>query len=157
MGLKIRQVINVLIDAPDKDKPFIVECRKDELDKCKYEYGQLEISKLTNCGNSSVADAYVRPEDKWWKDKGECRMTYEEKSGIVIEQLRADRDRLLDVFEKIRAEIKEKIEQEEFARSVFRHEEKDTFKAEQCTGSIMAYNNVIKLIDKYKAESEDKE
>ena len=69
MGLKIRQVINVLIDAPDKDKPFIVECRKDELDKCKYEYGQLEISKLTNCSNSSVADAYVRPEDKWWKDK----------------------------------------------------------------------------------------
>ena len=61
------------------------------------------------------------------------------------------------ILEKIRAEIKEKIEQEEFARSVFRHEEKDTAKAEQCTGSIMAYNNMIKLIDKYKAESEDKD
>ena len=61
------------------------------------------------------------------------------------------------VLEKVRAEIKEKIEQEEFARSVFRHEEKDTVKAEQCTGSIMAYNNVIKIIDKYKAESEDAE
>ena len=59
------------------------------------------------------------------------------------------------VLDKIRAEIMGKIEQEEFARSVFRHEEKDTFKAEQCTGSIMAYNNVIKLIDKYKAESEE--
>lgn len=56
------------------------------------------------------------------------------------------------VLDKLRAEIKEKIEQEEFARSVFRHEEKDTAKAEQCTGSIMAYNNVIKLIDKYKAD-----
>lgn len=55
-----------------------------------------------------------------------------------------------DVLEKIRAEIKAKIEEEEFARSVFRHEEKDTYKAEQCTGSIMAYNNVIKLIDKYR-------
>ena len=58
------------------------------------------------------------------------------------------------MLDKIRAEIKEKIEQEEFARSVFRHEEKDTVKAEQCTGSIMAYNNAIKIIDKYKAESE---
>ena len=67
--MKIREIINVLIDAPDKDKPFIVECRKDELDKCKYEWGQLEISKVTNCGHSSVADAFVRPEDKWWKGK----------------------------------------------------------------------------------------
>ena len=62
----------------------------------------------------------------------------------------------LDVLDKIRAEIKGKIEQEEFARSVFRHEEKDTAKAEQCTGSIMAYNNVIKLIDKYKADRSEK-
>jgi len=60
------------------------------------------------------------------------------------------------ILDKIRAEIEQKIEQEEFARSVFRHEEKDTVKAEQCTGSIMAYNNVIKLIDKYTAESEVK-
>lgn len=59
------------------------------------------------------------------------------------------------VLDKIRAEINGKIEQEEFARSVFRHEEKDTAKAEQCTGSIMAYNNVIKFIDKYKTESEE--
>lgn len=58
------------------------------------------------------------------------------------------------MIDKIRAEIKAKIEEEEFARSVFRHEEKDTVKAEQCTGSIMAYNNVIKIISKYKAESE---
>lgn len=84
-------------------------------------------------------------------------MTYEEKSAIVIEQLRADRDRLLGMLEKIRVEIKAKIEEEEFARSVFRHEEKDYVKAEQCTGSIMAYKNVIKIIDKYTAESEGAE
>ena len=59
------------------------------------------------------------------------------------------------ILDKIRAEIKAKIEEEEFARSVFRHEEKDAVKAEQCTGSIMAYNNLIKLIDKYKVESEN--
>ena len=54
---------------------------------------------------------------------------------------------------KIKAEIEQKIEQERFARSVFRGEEKDAVKAKQCTGSIMAYDNVIKLIDKY-AEQE---
>ena len=32
-------------------------------------------------------------------------MTYEEKSAIVISQLRADRDRLQDTLNKIRAEI----------------------------------------------------
>lgn len=32
-------------------------------------------------------------------------MTYEEKSEIVIRQLREDRDRLLDVMDNIRAEI----------------------------------------------------
>lgn len=32
-------------------------------------------------------------------------MTYEEKSAIVIKQLREDRDRLLDAFNNIRAEI----------------------------------------------------
>lgn len=34
-------------------------------------------------------------------------MTYEEKSEIVISQLRADRDRLLAVLDKIKAEIEE--------------------------------------------------
>ena len=59
------------------------------------------------------------------------------------------------ILDKIIAEIEQKIEQERFARSVFRGEEKDYVKAEQCTGSIMAYYNVIKLIDKYKAENEE--
>lgn len=59
------------------------------------------------------------------------------------------------VLEQIRAEIEQKIEQERFARSVFRSEEKNSVKAEQCTGSIVAYNNVIKFIDKYKTESEE--
>ena len=76
----------------------------------------------------------------------------------VVSELVKERDKKqYPIIDKIRAEIKGKIEQEEFARSVFRHEEKDTAKAEQCTGSIMAYNNVIKLIDKYKAESEPQE
>lgn len=87
-----------------------------------------------------------------------CGVPFDEK-GIdeVIKELPSVTPKT-DVLNKIRDEIKEKIEQEEFARSVFRHEEKDAVKAEQCTGSIMAYNNVIKLIDKYIKESEgDKE
>lgn len=61
------------------------------------------------------------------------------------------------VLDKIRAEIEQDMEQERFARSVFRGEEKDAVKAEQCTGSIYAFHSVIGLIDKYKAESEDNE
>lgn len=45
-------------------------------------------------------------------------------------------------------EIKQKIEQEEFARAVFMNEEKDENKANQCTGSIMAYKNVLKMLEK---------
>ena len=82
----------------------------------------------------------------------------EEEHRELVEKLKGHDAELVgksDVLDKIRAEIKAKIEEEEFARSIFRHEEKDTVKAEQCTGSIMAYNNVIRLIDKYKAESEE--
>ena len=60
--MTIREVINVLIDAPDKDKPFIVECRKDALKDHYYEWGQLEVTKITNLSHSSVAEA--ESEDK---------------------------------------------------------------------------------------------
>ena len=62
--MTIRDVINVLIDAPDKDKPFIVECRKDVLKNHDYEWGQLEITKIVNCTNSSVAEAIAESEGK---------------------------------------------------------------------------------------------
>ena len=72
-------------------------------------------------------------------------MTYKEKSAIVIEQVRADRDRLLGVFEKIRAEItKEVINYSGTGEEV-----------------IQAYADGLKkgldIIDKYKAESEEAE
>lgn len=114
---------------------------------------------------------------KWFKDNREERLKcyIDEQIGIVRKQLyaligeptepksewqkdneilKAYSDGANGVLDDVRAEIKTKIEEEEFARSVFRHEEKDKAKAEQCTGSIMAYNNMIKLIDKYKAEGE---
>ena len=55
--MTIREVINVLIDAPDKEKPFIVECRKDVLKNHDYEWRQLEVTKIVNCIHSSVAEA----------------------------------------------------------------------------------------------------
>lgn len=70
-------------------------------------------------------------------------MTYEDKSAIVIEQLRADRDRLLGVIDKIRTEIfKEVINYSGTGEEV-----------------IQAYADGLKkgldIIDKYKAESEE--
>lgn len=60
--MTIREVINVLIDAPDKDKPFIIECRRDALKNHDYEWGQLGIKEIVNCTHSSVAEA--ESEDK---------------------------------------------------------------------------------------------
>lgn len=55
--MTIREVINVLIDAPDKDKSFIVECRNDVLKNNDYEWVQLKITNIVNCIHSSVAEA----------------------------------------------------------------------------------------------------
>ena len=65
-------------------------------------------------------------------------MTYEDKSTIVIEQLRADRDRLLGVFEKIRAEINTMPCAITSMREIYVRRDK-----------------VIDILDKYKAESEE--
>lgn len=49
-------------------------------------------------------------------------------------------------LEKLKAEINEKIDSEAFARRVFRNEENDPQKAEQCTVTIQAYNKVLTMI-----------
>jgi len=51
------------------------------------------------------------------------------------------------VLDKIRAEIEQEIEQVKIARKVFRYEKIDAVKAEECSGSITAYHNVIAFID----------
>ena len=67
-------------------------------------------------------------------------MTFEEKAGIVISQLRADRDRLLDALGKIRVEI---VDMKEGISSYF-NDRPWVFKDE-----------VLQIIDKYTAEEED--
>lgn len=73
-------------------------------------------------------------------------MTYEEKSAVVIEQLRADRDRLLDVLDKIRAEIEEYTSRQLTLAIGIDDLEK---------GKQIALEYVLAILDKYKAESED--
>lgn len=61
-------------------------------------------------------------------------MTYEEKSAIVIEQLRADRDVLLNVLNEIQAEI-------------------NTPNRGTCDYFIV--DRIEKIINKYRAKSEE--
>ena len=64
-------------------------------------------------------------------------MTFEDKTVIVISQLRADRDRLQNAIDKIRAEIVGLT----------------YYWCEVNPNNIKA--DVLEIIDKYKAESED--
>ena len=62
--MTIREVINVLIDAPDLDKKFIVEGRKDALKDIDTEWGTLEIVRIVNCGYASVGEVKAEEERK---------------------------------------------------------------------------------------------
>lgn len=54
--MTIREVIEILMDAPDKDKPFIIECHKNTFADLKTEWGQGEVERIINCGWGSVAE-----------------------------------------------------------------------------------------------------
>lgn len=79
--MTIREVINVLTDAPDKDKPFIIECRKDVLKNHDYEWEQLEVTKIVNCTHSSVAEAIAEGDEKKQKARMEMR---DEEGNLLI-------------------------------------------------------------------------
>lgn len=65
-------------------------------------------------------------------------MTYKEKSGIVISQLRADRDRLWDALDQIRDEIK--------AAS---HGKWYVGRLDGKTEEVLLMDEVMEIIDKY--------
>lgn len=54
--MTIREAINILIDAPDKEKPFIVECRKDTFSETDGLWGQAEVERIFNCSYASVVE-----------------------------------------------------------------------------------------------------
>ena len=66
-------------------------------------------------------------------------MTFEDKTSIVISQLREDRDRLQNILDKIRAEIDEQ------------YDKVHPYNLSCAEGLEMA----LGIIDKYKAESEE--
>lgn len=55
--MTIREVINVLIDAPDKDKPFKIEIHNGVIPDDGYEWHTLGIENLRNCLWGSIATA----------------------------------------------------------------------------------------------------
>ena len=67
---------------------------------------------------------------------------FSKKAEIVISQLRADRDRLLETFDKIRAEIKALSN----ANPSYWH-----------SGDMVDRDDILEIIDKYKEESEPQE
>lgn len=67
-------------------------------------------------------------------------MTYEEKSAVVIEQLRADRDRLLGVLDKIKAEI-EKLNPVDYG---------SMYSYESHHGARDMKRDVLEIIDEYR-------
>lgn len=70
-------------------------------------------------------------------------MTYKEKSGIVISQLRADRDRLLDALDQIRNDIK--------AAS---HGKWYVGRVDGKTEEVLLMDEVMEIIDKYREGKE---
>lgn len=62
----------------------------------------LEIEEKNDIGNLTTAE---RREFQQWVEALEQESTFQKKAEIVISQLRADRDRLQDAFDKARDEI----------------------------------------------------
>ena len=63
--MSIRDIIMKLIDAPDKDKEFVVECNIDELRKYPESYTgwvTCEVKQVTNCTWGTVTEIRF-PED----------------------------------------------------------------------------------------------
>lgn len=77
-------------------------------------------------------------------------MTFEEKTEVVISQLRADRDRLQNIIEQIRAEVEQAADKQfQIAMGVSDLNERYAhIKMEN------AYRHSLNIIDKYK-ESEE--
>lgn len=55
--MTIREVINILIDAPDKDRPFEVEISRNMIPDDGYDWHTLSINRLQNCSYASLATA----------------------------------------------------------------------------------------------------
>lgn len=65
--MTIRELINILIDAPDKDKPLDVEYRQIEVEQNNngYEWNQLEVTQAVIHGGGCTFKVHpYKKEDK---------------------------------------------------------------------------------------------
>lgn len=75
-------------------------------------------------------------------------MTYEEKSAIIIEQLRADRDRFLGVLDKIKAEIMDCLN----ALDEIEKTGLNIYLPNEISGRRLTYQQCLEIIDKYRED-----
>ena len=64
--MSIRDVLNILIDAPDKDKPVIIECPTDIFKNVdpNFVWQSLDVVKVTNCTWGTVVEIELRKEEE---------------------------------------------------------------------------------------------
>ena len=58
--MTIRELINILIDAPDKDKPVSIEYRQQEVEQNNngYEWNLLEVTQAVIYGGGCAIEAH---------------------------------------------------------------------------------------------------
>ena len=127
---------------------LMVEKQGENVKAIKAEYTPAETLIINHAMRRYACDEEVNKKDREIMERmlevEPIFTDFERKAEIVISQLRADRDRLQDAIEKIRAEI----EQEYNRLSATRADE--TLEVGECLGLKMA----LKIVGKYKAESE---
>lgn len=128
---------NLILINKDNYEPLDQEPRKDEVILTNKEYRELISNEYDHGYCKGYEEALEGQEPIDYKAQYEG---FSKKAEIVISQLRADRDRLLETFDKIRAEIKALSN----ANPSYWH-----------SGDMVDRDDVLEIIDKYKAEQEE--
>lgn len=55
--MTIREAINILMDAPNKDNKIEVEIDTTKIKKDDFDWHQLKITQIINCGYASIITA----------------------------------------------------------------------------------------------------
>jgi hypothetical protein len=119
---------------------LIVEKQGENVKAIKIEYTPTEALIINHAMRRYACDEEVNATDRKIMEQmlevEPIFTDFEHKAGIVISQLRADRDRLQDAIEKIRGEIIE------------------TFESSECAEESGCLNQILEIIDKHTVESE---
>lgn len=120
---------------------LMVEKQGENVKAIKIEYTPAEALIINHAMRRYACDEEVNATDREIMERmlavEPIFTDFEHKAEIVISQLRADRDRLQEAIEKIRGEIIE------------------TFESSECAEESGCLNQILEIIDKYTAESEE--